>query len=121
QTPSGAAGGSAGGLFGLLGAGLRLGLWRRFERRFADCRLLDEPGIAEETRHPVAGLRSDPEPMLDPLFLQGHAIGVAAIEHRVVGAELLDKPPVARAARVGNDDRVERPLLGAATGEPNFQ
>src|ERR1043166_3092485 len=79
---SGAAGGGAGGLFGFLGAGLRLGLWRRFVRGFADRRLFDDPGIAEETRYPVAGLRADPEPMLDALLLQGHAVGVGAIEHR---------------------------------------
>jgi hypothetical protein len=59
--------------------------------------------------------------VLDPLFLQGDPVGMAAIEHRVVGAELLDEPPVARTARVGDDDRVEWPLLGAAAGEPDFQ
>ena len=49
-------------------------------------------------------LRTNPEPMLDALFLQGDPIGVAALQHRVVGAELFDEPPVAWAARIGDDD-----------------
>src|SRR5216110_1435100 len=36
-------------------------------------------------------------------------------------AGIADKAPVARAARLGNDDRIERPLLGAAAGESDFQ
>src|SRR5947207_5428385 len=118
---SGAAGGRAGSLFGFLRASLRLGLGRRFGRRLSNRGLFDESGIAEETRHPVARLCPDPEPMLDPLFLQCDAIGMAAVEHRVIGAEFFDKTPIARAARVGDDDRIERPLLSAASGQPDFQ
>ena len=98
------AGGRAGGFLGRLRALLRLGFRRRFDRRLADRRLLDQAGIAEEARDPVGRQRADPEPMLDPLVLQGHAVGMAAIEHRIVGAELLDKAAVARAARIGDDD-----------------
>ena len=53
--------------------------------------------------------------------VEGHAVAGVALQHRVVGAELLDKPPVARAARVGDHNRVKRPLLGAAAGKPDFQ
>ena len=34
--------------------------------------------------------------MLDPFGFQGHPIGVRAVEHRVVGPELLDKAAIAR-------------------------
>src|SRR5580704_4559007 len=106
------------GFLGLLGAILRLGLRGRFERGFADRWLVGEPGIAEKARDTLGRLRPDPEPMLDPLFLQGDPVGVAASQNRVGGAKLLDKAPVARAARIGDDDRIERPLLSAAAGKP---
>src|SRR5205823_867986 len=109
------------GLGGFLSALLGLRLGCRFERRLADRRLADEPRIAEEAGDPFGRLGADPEPVLQALFLERHPIGMAALEHRVVGAELFDKAPVARAARVGDDDRVERPLLGAAAGEPDLQ
>src|SRR5579872_4696452 len=117
----GAAGGGAGGFGGLLGALLRLRLRRGFLRPLVMRRLLDQPGIAEEAGHPLARLGADAQPMLDALFLQGHALGMAALQHRIVGAELLDEAAVARAARIGDDDRIERPLLGPAAGEPDFQ
>src|SRR5947209_13742073 len=82
RPPSGAAGCSAGSVCGLLGACLRLGFRRRFVRRLAHCRLLHNAGIAEKARDAVARQCPDPEPMLDALFLQGDAIGVAAVEHR---------------------------------------
>src|SRR5215831_1989291 len=101
---SGAAGCGAGfRLSGLLGAGLRLRLGGRFLRRLAVLRFCGDAGIAEETRDPVARQGADAEPMLDAVFLQGHALGMAAVEHRVVGAELFDEAAVARAARVGDN------------------
>src|SRR5712691_2577504 len=118
---SGSAARSGGGLGGFLGALLRLGLGRRLQWSLAECRLLDDARVAKEPRDPVGRLGADPEPMLEALFLERHPIGMAALQHRVVGAELFDKPPVARAARIGDDDRIERPLLGAAAGEPDLQ
>src|SRR5207302_8285857 len=115
------AAGRRGSFLGLLGAGLGLGFRRRFERGFTDRRLAGEPGIAEKARDPLGRLRADAEPMPDPLLLQSHPVAMATFQHRVVGAELFDKPPVARAARIGDDDRVERPLLGAAARKPYFQ
>ena len=40
---------------------------------------------------------------------------------RIEGAELLDEAAVARQARVGDDNAVERTLLGAAARQTNFQ
>src|SRR5579864_9474126 len=59
--------------------------------------------------------------MLDALGLQHHALLVATIKHRVVGAELFDEAAVARTARVRHHDGVERPLLGAAAGHANLE
>jgi hypothetical protein len=42
---------------------------------------------------------------------------LAAGGHRVVEAHALDEAAVAALARVGDDDVVERALLGAATGQ----
>src|SRR3954454_11827259 len=84
RPPSGAAGGSAGSVCGLLSACLRLGFRRRFERSLAHCRLLHNAGIAEKARDAVARQCPYPEPVLDAFFLQGHAVGMPAIEHRVI-------------------------------------
>src|SRR5262249_27943631 len=118
---SGGAGRSAGGLCGLLRAGLRLGLRRRFLWRFVVLRFGGDARVAKEARDGVARQGAAPEPMLDAILFQRHALGMAAVEHRVVGAQLFDKAAVARAARVGDDDRIERPLFGAAASEPDFQ
>src|SRR5689334_12671045 len=111
---SGAAGSGGRSLGGFLRALLCLGFRGRFDWRLARRRLLDYASVAEEFRHSLGRQRADPEPMPDALLLQGHAVGVIALQHWIVGAELLDKPPVARTARVGDHDRIERPLLGAA-------
>src|SRR5947207_7966079 len=90
RQPSGAAGCSAGSVCGLLSACLRLGLRRRFVRSLAHRRLFHDAGIAEKARDAVARQCPDPEPVLDALFLQGHAVSMPAIEHRVIGAELFN-------------------------------
>jgi hypothetical protein len=52
----------------------------------------------------------------DTLVHQRDALGMFARQQRIVGPELLDEAAVARAARVGDDDVEERPLLGAVAG-----
>src|SRR6185437_1563384 len=99
-----------------LGALLRLGLGR-----LAILRLGREPGIAEEALHPLARQVADLQPMLDALGLQHDALGMPLVEHRVVGAELLDEAAVARAVRIRNDDAVEGPLLGPAAGQTDLE
>src|SRR5215510_8511947 len=57
--------------------------------------------------------------MRDALLVERDALGMLARQQRVVGAELLDEAAIARAARIGDDDVEERPLLGAVTGHTN--
>src|SRR5689334_14378781 len=118
---SGTAGSGGRGFGGFLGALLRLGLRGRFDRGLTRHRFLDHAGIAKKFRHSLGRQRANPEPMPDALLLQGDAIGVITLQHWIVGTELLDKSPVARAARVGDHNRIERPLLGAAASQPDFQ
>src|SRR3954468_12969246 len=77
---SGAAGSGGRGLGSFLGAVLRPGLRGRFDRGLARRRLLDPAGVAEEFPHSLGRLCPDAEPMADALFLQGHAIGVIALQ-----------------------------------------
>src|SRR6185295_9306471 len=49
----------------------------------------------------------------DALLVERHALLAFARQHRVVGPDFLNEAAVARAARVGDHDVVERALLGA--------
>src|SRR4051812_10591265 len=73
---SAAAGGGACRLFGGLQPLLRPRLRPGFDRSFANNRLLDDPGVAEEACDAIGRQCSDPQPMLDPFGLQGHPIGM---------------------------------------------
>src|SRR5919106_776841 len=68
---------------------------------------------------PAPRLRAHLQPMRNALLVERDALRVLARQQRVVGAELLDEAAVARAARIGHDDPIERPLLGAATSQAN--
>ena len=57
--------------------------------------------------------------MLHALDVELHALGIVLRQQRVVVPEPLDEAPVARAARVGDHDVEERPLLGAVPGHTN--
>src|SRR5258708_10771410 len=59
--------------------------------------------------------------MLDALLLEDEAADMVLAQHRVIGADLLDEAAVARAARVGDDDRVEGALLGAAACQSDLE
>ena len=67
-------------------------------------RRLHQPGVAEELGDPVRRLGADLEPMRDALPSSVMRSACAAVEQRVVGAELLDEAAVARAARIGDHD-----------------
>ena len=54
-------------------------------------------------------------------FWLSYAVLVLGRQHRVVAAQLLNEPSIARAAAVGQHDVVVRPLLGARTGKANLQ
>src|SRR5471032_2076230 len=93
-----------------LGAGLvLLGLLATLAR-------LHQLGVRQELGNAVRRTGADLEPVRDALLVHGQARRVLARQQRVVGAQLLDEAAIAWAARVGDDDVVERPLLGAVTG-----
>src|SRR3954451_2827377 len=77
--------------------------------------------VGEVTEHAVGRRRALGEPGLGGLEVDVPALGRGLVEHRVVGADLLDEAAVARRARVGDDDGVERALLGATTGKADLQ
>src|SRR5436190_22676920 len=79
---------------------LRLGARRGLLGRLANLGLRPQASIAEEARDAVARHRTHLEPMLDALVLEHHALLVAALEHRIVGADLLDEAAVARIAGI---------------------
>src|SRR5215469_15899368 len=100
---------------------LALGAWHRPLRRLADLGPFHHAGVGEEQRHAFGRQRAHLDPMLDALAFQHDAVLVSLVEHRVVGAELLDEAAVARAARIRHHDRIEGALLGAAAGETNLE
>src|SRR6516164_1526665 len=113
--------GGACGFFGGLCPLLRARLRPRLDRVVGDRGFLDQTSIAQETGDALGRQGADPEPMPDPLGFEGHSIVMRALEHRVVGPELLDEATVARAARVGDDDAVEGALLGTTARQADFQ
>src|SRR5437867_13398434 len=58
--------------------------------------------------------------MLRPLQVQLEPVRMVLGHHRVVAADTFDEAPVARAARIRNDDAIEGPLLGAATRQSDL-
>jgi hypothetical protein len=109
-------------LFGLLGccdaflrllAGLGLG---RVVAGFAG----HQAGIGQEAGDTVGRQRALAHPVLDALLVELHALGILG-QHRVPGAQLLDEATVARRAHVGDHDLVVGALLGARTGQTDFQ
>src|SRR5690554_3797669 len=67
----------------------------------------------------VAELGALADPVVDAVGVQHHAL-LGAGGDGVVVAQALDVAAVPRTARVGDDDVVERALLGAATGQADL-
>src|SRR4029453_14515034 len=82
-------------------------------------RVLRNAGRVEETRHPVARLGTDAQPVAQALLPQPPARRVVAGQDRIVDAQLLQEFAVPRLARVRRDDPVDRSLLRAGTGQAN--
>jgi hypothetical protein len=59
--------------------------------------------------------------MLGALDLEVDALGGIARQQRIIGADLLDVAAVARALRIGDDDAIKGPLLGAGPRQPDLQ
>src|SRR5690606_2288225 len=60
-------------------------------------------------------------PVLNPLQLKEDPVRIVGLQDRVVSSNFLDETPITRATAVGHNDRVERTLLRAATGQTDFQ
>ena len=71
-----------------------------------------------QVSHLVGQLCAVVQPMLDTDKIQLNALFLA-LRHRVVKTHALDVAAITGAAAVGDDDVVERTLLGAATGKAN--
>src|SRR5882724_7945892 len=74
-------------------------------------------GGVEEARHAVRRLRALGEPGLDLVHIELQPFGVVLGQKRIEMAETLDEAAVARKARVGDDDMIDRTLLGACASE----
>src|ERR1700691_1473148 len=98
----------AGGFGGGLALLARHGLFR-IVARFA----LGDTGGIEETRHAVGRLRALGEPALDLVHIELQPGLVVLGQQRIEMAETLDEAAIAGKARVGDDDVVDRTLLGA--------
>ena len=75
----------------------------------------------QQAQHPVRRLRALGDPGLGGFAVEHEAGGVVLLLQRVERADLFDETAVARHARIGHDDGIEWALLGAATGESDFQ
>src|SRR5581483_5073520 len=80
--------------------------------------LLDAGGI-EEASDAIRRLCALGEPALHLLHVELEARLVVLRHQRIEVAETLDEAAVTRKARVGDDDVIDRTLLGTGTGETN--
>ena len=72
---------------------------------------------ANQSPHPLGGLRALSQPVIDPV--QGQLqMQLPAGRDGVVETQALDKPAVALVAPVGNDDVIKGSFLGPVTGKP---
>src|SRR3954453_3131509 len=103
-------------LRGGFGVGLALlarhGLFRVVARS-----ALDHAGGIQEAGHAVRRLRALGEPGLDLVHVELEARLVVLRQQRIEMTETLDEAAVARKARVGDDDMIDRTLLGAGARE----
>src|ERR1700690_1376968 len=100
------------------GFGLRLALLARHGLlRIAARGALDDAGGVEEARHPVRRLRALGEPGLDLVHVELQPFGAVLGQQRIEMAKTLDEAAIARKARVGDDDVIDRTLLGACASE----
>src|ERR1700676_2878405 len=100
------------------GFGLRLALLARHGLfPIVAPRALGDAGGIEEARHAVRRLCALGEPGLDLVHIELQPFGVVLGQQRIEMAETLDEAAVTRKPRVGNDDVIDRTLLGACASE----
>src|ERR1044071_4380594 len=100
------------------GFGARLALLARHGLfRVAAGGTLDDAGGIEEARHAIGRLRALGEPGLHLVHVELQPCLILLRQQRVEMAETLDEAAVAGKARVGDDDMIDRTLLGACASE----
>src|SRR5204862_1296451 len=109
-------GGGSSGRGGGLGVCLALLARHGLFRVVAGFALLDA-GSIEETRDAVRGLRTFGHPGLDLVEVELQPGFVVLRQQRIEMAKPLDETAIARIARVGDDDVIDRTLLGARARE----
>src|ERR1019366_459532 len=77
---------------------------------------LHDAGGIEEASHGVGRLRALLHPGLHLVEIELEPLGLFLRQQRIEIAEPLDEAAVARRARVGDDDVIDRPLLGSGAG-----
>ncbi len=73
--------------------------------------------LFDDIAHAVAHLRADPDPIVETGVVD---LGVRDGTARVVGADLLDEPPIARVFFVSNHDVIVGALLRTGTSQSNL-
>src|SRR5690606_30639477 len=81
---------------------------------------LDEARRIEEARDAIRRLGADREPMLAALDVELHPIWVVLLQHRIIGANLLDVAAIAWRRAVGDHDVVIGALLCATTSKADL-
>src|SRR5208282_2942278 len=74
--------------------------------------------LLDELPYRLAWLSASLYPAFRDVLLEGDP---RRVEGRIVGADLIDEAPVAGRARVGDDDSVKRPFLGAVAAQSDYQ
>src|SRR6185503_6847420 len=103
-------------LRGGFGGGLAL-LARHGLFRVVALLAFDDAGGIQEARDAIRRLRALGEPGLDLVHVELQARLVVLRQQRIEVAETLDEAAVAGKARVGDDDVIDRALLGAGAGK----
>src|SRR5438874_5699720 len=103
-------------LRGGFGGGLAL-LARHGLFRIAARGTLHDTGGIEETGHAVGRLRALGEPCLDLVHVELQPCLTVLRQQRIEMTETLDEAAVAGKARIGDDDVIDRALLGACASE----
>ena len=80
---------------------------------------LQYPGGVEKTHHAIRRLRALRHPGLGLFQIEFQPLGFFLRQQRIEMAETFDETAVARRAAVGDDDVIERPLLGAGARHTN--
>src|SRR5262249_31974364 len=81
---------------------------------------LADAGGVEEAHDAVGRLRALLEPGLHLVHVELETLLVVLRQQRIEVAEPLDEAAVARRARVGSDDVIDGPLLGAGAGHAKY-